>query len=118
MILKLRYIAAALIAVLLCVGVSYTTIAQTDSKNGKEPAARNSLNPSGDIQLKIFDLKHADAEQLSTTIRPLFIQRPESTTIIVFDKRTNTIIARAPESELSILELVLLRLDEPVAVKK
>lgn len=114
---KLRYIAVSLIAVLSCAAVSYTTTAQTDAKNGNALPSQNAINKSDEIQLKIFNVKHAEAEQLSSTIRPLFVPRPDSTTVIVFDKRTNTIIARGPESELSILEVVLLRLDETDASK-
>jgi Bacterial type II/III secretion system short domain len=114
---KLRYVAIALIALLCCAAVNFKTTAQTDAKSGNEPQFRKAIPTSVETQLKIFNVKHADAEQLSSTIRPLFIPRPEATTIIVFDKRTNTVIARGPESELSVLELVLLRLDEPVASK-
>ena len=114
---KLRYIAVAVIAVLCSAAVSYKTSAQTDTKSGNEPSSRNAIHASGETQLKIFNVKHAEAEQLSTTIRPLFCPRPDSTTVIVFDKRTNTVIARGPESELSILEVVLLRLDVPDATK-
>jgi len=114
---KLRYIAVAVIAVLCSAAVSYKTTAQTDAKSGNEPPSRKAIPASGESQLKIFNVKNADAEQLSTTIRPLFIPRPDSTTVIVFDKPTNTVIARGPESELSILEVVLLRLDVPDASK-
>ena len=114
---KLRYFVVALVAVISCVAVSYTTTAQNDAKNGSEPLSQKGMNASGETQLRIFEVKHADAEQLSSTIRPLFIPRPDSTTVIVFDKRTNTVIARGTESELSILEVVLLRLDEPKVSK-
>jgi len=114
---KLRYIAVALIAAIFCFAASYTTTAQTDAKIVSEPPTQKAINSSVETQLKIFDVKHADAEQLSSTIRPLFIPRPDSTTVIVFDKRTNTVIARGTESELSILEVVLMRLDEPEVSK-
>ena len=114
---KMRYVAVTLIAVFSCAAISYTTSAQTDTKTTSVSAPQNPPRNFNEGKLKIFDIKHADAEQLSSTIRPLFVPRPESTTTIVFDQRTNTIIARGAESELELLEVILLRLDEPVAPK-
>jgi type II secretory pathway component GspD/PulD (secretin) len=68
-------------------------------------------------ELKIFSLQNADAEALTQTVLPLFVNVEKPPTVIVFDERTNTIIARGPESELQILEAVLLRLDETPAQK-
>lgn len=114
---KPRYVAVAFIAVLCVAAVSYKTAAQTDVNTGKQLPSKNEIRTSVETQLKVFNVKNAIAEQLTSTIRPLFNPGPDSTTVIVFDKRTNTVIARGSESELSILEVVLLRLDEPDASK-
>ena len=68
-------------------------------------------------QLKIFSVQNADAEALTQTVLPLFVNVGKLPTAIVFDKRTNTIVARGSESELQILEALLLRLDETPAQK-
>ncbi len=63
--------------------------------------------------LKVFDIAHADAAELIQTINPLFNIDSNARVVAVCDKRTNTIIARGPDSELELLEVVLGRLDEP-----
>lgn len=70
---NLRYIAVALIVVLSGGAFTYSTTNQSDAKDGNEPATQKQINSSGDNQLKVFSLKHADAEHLSSTVRPLFI---------------------------------------------
>ena len=61
-------------------------------------------------KIQVYSLKNAVAEEMVTTLSPLFAWDP--TTIIVFDGRTNSVIARGSESELQILEALLLRFDE------
>ena len=80
--------------------------------------SNHTAKPRADIGLKIFDLAHADASDLIQTINPLFSIDANARVVAVCDKRTNTIIARGPDSELELLEVVLKRLDEPTAKPK
>jgi len=61
-------------------------------------------------KIQVWPLENARAEEMVTTLSPLFAWDP--TTIIVFDGRTNSVVARGSESELQILEALLLRFDE------
>ncbi|MGN6136143.1 MAG: secretin N-terminal domain-containing protein [Aureliella sp.] len=91
----------------------YPVAAQSASTATEIAAAKKEGATRQESELKLFSLKHAEAETLTQTVQPLFENTSESPMIMVFDKRTNTIIARGPASELQILEVVLMRLDEP-----
>lgn len=74
-------------------------------------------SPRDGTSLKVFSLRHSDAAELVQTITPLFNMDSATRVVTVFDKRTNTIIARGPKSELEVLELVLERLDQPTTAQ-
>jgi hypothetical protein len=106
--------AAMFLAAILYWG-NLTASANAPSK-GAPPSAKGApagAKAEGDGRpLKIFALRNADAEGLTKALQPLFADAGAPPTVIVFDKRSNTIIARGRESELTILEAILLTLDE------
>jgi type II secretory pathway component GspD/PulD (secretin) len=98
-------------ATLFLVGIFYWGNFTPSAKAQSEAVPAGAKGEKDERQLKIFTLT-TDAETLTKTIQPLFADAGAPPTVIVFDKRTNTIIARARESELTILEALVLRLDE------
>lgn len=85
-----------------------------NAQSGAAPAGAKEENDQrqDQRQLKVFTLTNADAERLTKAIQPLFADVGLPPTVIVFDTRTNSIIARGRTSELVILEAIVLRLDE------
>jgi type II secretory pathway component GspD/PulD (secretin) len=78
-----------------------------------DTTAKAVVNKASAQEVKVFQLLNADAKSLTQTLQPIFRSSPELQVITVFDERTNTIIARGPDAELQILEVLLKRLDEP-----
>lgn len=98
-------------AALFLSGILYRDF--TPSANAQSEAAPTGAKGGMDErQVKVFSLKNADAERLTKAIQPLFADAGAPPTVIVFDTRTNSIIARGRTSELVILEAIALRLDE------
>jgi hypothetical protein len=65
-------------------------------------------------ELRVFQLKHASARDLATTLAKLFPDGgPRGPARFVSDSRTNSVLAFGPTVELEMAEAVLSRLDTP-----
>lgn len=109
---RLNLLALGCSFVVLIALLSTALAQQAAEAPAKKPAEKPAPAPLPETTVQIYQLMHADGEQLTATLQPLFTAPKEARTILVFDKRTNTIIARGTKSELQILEAILLRLDE------
>jgi type II secretory pathway component GspD/PulD (secretin) len=69
-----------------------------------------------EVALKIFSLKHADAQQALIIIREATEGGDRQLNIAV-DSRTNSLVARGLRPELELVEALLLRLDEPTELR-
>ena len=104
-----RIVVLTVSILLSLVFVQYAVNAQSHETKSADATRAQGADPSKDA-IKVFSLVNSDAELLTQTMQPLFAKT--SDTLIVYDKRTNSIIARGAESELAILEALLRRLDE------
>ena len=64
-------------------------------------------------KIKMYPLQHADAKQAVVSVAPLFGAEASSPTMIAFDARTNTVLARGRAEELEMFGDFLFQLDQP-----
>jgi type II secretory pathway component GspD/PulD (secretin) len=69
--------------------------------------------PEHETKLILITLQHASAKSVVKSLKPHFTSQSKVPTVITYDSRTNTVIARSSDSELIALEAVLMRLDQP-----
>jgi type II secretory pathway component GspD/PulD (secretin) len=105
-------IVASALATLCLVGIFYWGGVAASANAQSEAAPAVAKEEKDQRQIKVFALTNADVERLTKAIQPLFADVGLPPTVIVFDTRTNTIIARGRTSELVILEALVERLDE------
>ena len=109
-----RIVVLTVSILLSLVFVQYAVNAQSHETKSADATQAQGADPSKDA-IKVFSLVNSDAELLTQTMQPLFVKT--SDTLIVYDKRTNSVIAKGAESELAILEALLLRIDEAPTYK-
>lgn len=88
---------------------------RAEARRAKEAQEVKDAKPERPLQ--VYTLKNSNAPALTKTLMPLFPGSAETRMVIVCDERTNSIIARGPDDELKILQMLLVRLDEPTEDK-
>ena len=82
----------------------------SDHERLKEFIKRIDVLPEREEQVKVFNLIHAEAAPMAQAVSEIL--HTEEVKLAV-DTRTNSLMAVGPESTLSVIEALLLRLDEP-----
>jgi hypothetical protein len=77
-----------------------------------ESESRNALPPLEEADIKVFSLRHVNAVQAAQTIDSLLGPGPVR---VAVDERTNSLIVAGKSESLTVIEALLLRLDEQAA---
>jgi hypothetical protein len=91
-------------------GVAHRTVVLVTANVTGPPVAAAAIRNGKPRELRVFALKHADCGAMQSLLGELLAQRELT---VAVDPRTNTVLVQADSDTMSVVEAILLRLDEP-----
>jgi type II secretory pathway component GspD/PulD (secretin) len=96
-------------------GVIQRTVVLVTANVSGPPVAAAAVRNGKPRELRIFALKHADCDAMQTLLTELLAQRELT---VAIDARTNAVLVQADPETMSVVEAVLLRMDEPAKAEQ